>query len=387
MGINTLHSFNGTDGAVPSSGLTLYGTTTGGGADGYGTIFSIGIDGAGFTSLHSFDGEDGSFPIGDLVLFGTNLFGTTLYEGTGTDPSGTVFSIGTNGSGFLTLHNFNGGDNDGANPTGTLIVLGNTLYGTTQTGGTNNGGTVFALYYNDDNFNVLYDFTEGNDGGVPIGGLVLSNTTLYGTTSKYGSNSYGSVFALQVPGLSPTLLNVQITDGGTLKSGQEAVGFSSSDPWNVIGPPLYSGDGPADGSPYFGSANLVDYMGNTTEVGVFAYCNGDDLLANDNGSDSSDPLFESCGLTGGGSDWQLQINNLPPGSYYIYCYVYLTGLPSPYPVTFTITSGGSGSATADDDSPTAVLSVSKSDFTSIVINISGDFEPVCNGIQILNAGE
>jgi hypothetical protein len=139
--------------------------------------------------------------------------------------------------------------------------------------------------------------------------------------------------------------------------------------------------------PFFGATNLVDYAGNMTAVGIFAYCNDDELAATDNISESSDPLFESCGLTGGGGDWQLQINNLPPGSYDIYCYTYLTGLPSGYPVTFTITSGGSGSTTADDSSPIGVLSVTKSDYSSIVINISGEFEPVCNGIQILNTGE
>ena len=36
------------------SGNTLYGTTTGGGSSGNGTVFAINTDGTGFTTLHSF---------------------------------------------------------------------------------------------------------------------------------------------------------------------------------------------------------------------------------------------------------------------------------------------------------------------------------------------
>src|SRR6266851_4913594 len=55
----TLHSFTGSDGAVPMAGLvlssnTLYGTTVNGGTSDNGTVFAVNTDGTGFTNLYSF---------------------------------------------------------------------------------------------------------------------------------------------------------------------------------------------------------------------------------------------------------------------------------------------------------------------------------------------
>src|SRR5580693_9325078 len=68
---------------------------------------------------------------------------------------------------YQTLHKFTGGK-DGASPHSTLIVdkLGN-LYGTTQSGGANNAGTVFSLTPKGTGGwtkTVLYSFTGGSDG-------------------------------------------------------------------------------------------------------------------------------------------------------------------------------------------------------------------------------
>ena len=39
----------------------------------------------------------------------------------------------------------------------------------------------------------------GTDGANPDAGLVLSGTTLYGTTDTDGANGLGTVFALKIP--------------------------------------------------------------------------------------------------------------------------------------------------------------------------------------------
>src|SRR5436305_1863706 len=101
----TLYDFtHATDGAYPYDGLIvdaagdLFGTTSYGGAGGGGTAFEIvrnpdGSYAATPTTLHSFTGgEDGANPIGGLFADGAgDLFGTTT--GGGANGDGTVFEI------------------------------------------------------------------------------------------------------------------------------------------------------------------------------------------------------------------------------------------------------------------------------------------------------
>jgi uncharacterized repeat protein (TIGR03803 family) len=74
------------------------------------------------------------------------------------------------------LHNFTG--IDGARPNGTLLLSGSTLYGTTQAGGISNNGVIFEVNTDGSNFKVLKQF-RGNDGLAFDGALGLSGTTLY----------------------------------------------------------------------------------------------------------------------------------------------------------------------------------------------------------------
>src|ERR1035438_6146344 len=52
---------------------------------------------------------------------------------------------------------------DGANPYGGLVLVGNTLYGTTHAGGTSGNGTVFSLNTNRSAYTVLHTFTAMNN--------------------------------------------------------------------------------------------------------------------------------------------------------------------------------------------------------------------------------
>lgn len=215
-GFSTLYSFRGgSDGAYPFAGVvlsgnTLYGATYHGGSSGNdGTVFAINSDGTGFTNLHSFTGIDGAEPEADLVLSDNTLYGTAFFGGS--SGNGTVFKVNTDGTGFANLHRFTASpyvtNSDGAFPSGSLVLSGNTLYGTTHSGGSWGNGTVFALNTDGTGFRNLHNFTgtscggcPNSDGASPHGGLILSGNTLYGTTYSGGSWGSGTVFALNTDG-------------------------------------------------------------------------------------------------------------------------------------------------------------------------------------------
>src|SRR5882762_4166107 len=151
-----------------------------------------------FTTLYRFTdldtnyfNSDGAGPHG-LFLSSNTLYGTA--SGGGSSGNGTVFAVNTDGSGFTNLYGFTGG-NDGGAPTAGLILSGNTLYGTTTAGGGSGNGTVFAVNTDGSGFANLYRFTGGNDGGAPNAGLILSGNTLYGTAAGGGGSGNGTVFS------------------------------------------------------------------------------------------------------------------------------------------------------------------------------------------------
>ncbi len=70
--------------------------TNNGGADGYGNIFSVGLDGSDYQNLYSFTGgSDGAYPQASLTLGGGTLFGMTTSGGNGTGfyGDGTIFAL------------------------------------------------------------------------------------------------------------------------------------------------------------------------------------------------------------------------------------------------------------------------------------------------------
>ena len=216
------------------SGQTLFGTTSQGGLGGVGTVFAVGTNGSNFTVLHGFPApdpiyqtnSDGTSPAAGLIVSGGTLYGAA-YQG-GSANAGTVFSMNTNGANFTNLYSFTGGS-DGFEPAGELVLSGNTLLGTTRTGGnaSRGNGTVFALNTDGSNFGVVYTFTAGNydpnlppvgnnltnsDGAVPQAGLILSGDILYGTTSAGGTGGNGTLFSLTPEQLAITGIQLAKTN-------------------------------------------------------------------------------------------------------------------------------------------------------------------------------
>ena len=248
-----LYSFTGgADGSNPYGPVlfdsvgNLYGTTENGGAAGGGTVFKLTPSGTGWTEavLYSFSCCNGGvLPVNRLIMDPAgNLYGTTapgyvgvVFElspsgggwteqaifpdgattGLAVDAAGNfffgrgqlIYELSPNGTGgwnSTLIFNFANVDHVyqwSTMGTPVLDQAGN-LYGTTFYGGTKNAGSVYKLSHGKTRWTakILYSFKNGQDGGYPVGGVVLDAAgNIYGTTSGGGKYNGGTVFELVPP--------------------------------------------------------------------------------------------------------------------------------------------------------------------------------------------
>jgi uncharacterized repeat protein (TIGR03803 family) len=197
-----LYSFAGkqqpSGGLIMDSAGNLYGTTAGGGANDDGTVFKIGPNGT-ETVLHSFAGgtTDGARPEAGLIMDSAgNLYGTTLVAGA--NQAGTVFKIDLTTGTETVLYSFSDNTTDGADPQAALTMdsAGN-LYGTTVDGGAHSDGTVFKITGTGTE-TVLHSFAGGTtDGAKPQAALIMDGAgDLFGTTQSGGTYNGGTVFMI-----------------------------------------------------------------------------------------------------------------------------------------------------------------------------------------------
>ena len=152
--VKVLYSFQGgSDGGDPNAGLmfdgsgNLYGTTTTGGLDNDGTVFELTPSGGGWTfdPLYSFTGIWGSS--GSLVMDASgNLYGTTT-DG-GAYGYGSVFKLTPSGGSwtYTSLHDFPWYKDGGTLYGNVIFDASGNLYGTASAGGLDTGyGTVWEI--------------------------------------------------------------------------------------------------------------------------------------------------------------------------------------------------------------------------------------------------
>jgi uncharacterized repeat protein (TIGR03803 family) len=239
--LKTLATFHGTNGSQPFAGLVqatdgnLYGTTGYGGADNVGTVFKIPLGGGTLKTLATFHGTNGSYPAAGLVQANDgNLYGTA--SGGGSDSAGTVFKIPLGGGALKTLATFHG--TNGSGPAAGLIqATDGNLYGTTETGGSDDQGTVFKIALGG-TLKTLATF-HGTNGIYPAAGLVQADGNLYGTASMGGSDSAGTVFKIPL-------------GGGTLKT---LATFNATNGYDPLAGLIQATDGNLYGTTFSGGVN------------------------------------------------------------------------------------------------------------------------------------
>ena len=203
-------SFTGSNGGNSLAPLTegegglYYGTTGHGGANDIGGVFAFDSTTGTITLKASFSGPDGAIPHAALTAAGGNLYyGTTRFGGA--NGVGAVFAFNS-GTGAITLaDSFNG--SNGASPFAALTPAGGGLYyGTTDSGGAQNLGTVFG-FNSSTGAITLQDSFRGSNGANPLAGLTAGDGGLfYGTTVLGGAENIGAIYSFNpVPGPLPVM--------------------------------------------------------------------------------------------------------------------------------------------------------------------------------------
>ena len=174
----------------------LYGMTQNGGANNVGTIFMYDVNASRETVLHSFGtGTDGSLPTGSLLLCSNGLlYGLTTTGGA--NGKGMLFSYNIGTRAYTDVHDFGYGT-DAQTPHGSLIEATNgLLYGISESGGVNSGGTIFTYNRYTDSTTVVYNLGALYDAQLPFGSLFQTyDSLLYGLSLRGGgAGGAGALF-------------------------------------------------------------------------------------------------------------------------------------------------------------------------------------------------
>ena len=279
--VTTLVYFNGNNGDQPFAGLVfdsagnLYGTACGNGSVGsrYGTVFEVASGTRTPTTLVSFNVTNGDQPKSHLIFDSAgNMYGTTAYGGSSGD--GTVFEVASGTHALTTLASFNGANGEWP-VAGVIFDSAGNLYGATNSGGASNDGTVFEVASGTHAVTTLVSFNVTN-GKYPMAGLIFDGAgNLYGTTNVGGSSGDGTVFELVAAGTTVTSSNIAPAYG-------QPVTFTATVTPNIgVGPTgtvQFQIDGNNVGSPVALSGSAASYTTSTLDAGshsVVAVYSGD----------------------------------------------------------------------------------------------------------------
>jgi uncharacterized repeat protein (TIGR03803 family) len=219
----------------------FYGTTPGGGAFGFGTLFQMSKSGV-FGHLSFSDINAGSLPAGRQpgsaptstpVLSSDGwLWGTTSAGGVNS-TYGTIFRIRPENGEFQTMHNFASGF-EGNSPVCGLVSDGQGyLWGVTRY--TNNGTLTNGILYRIHELTGVFerkltfgDTVAPNKGRVPQGALYYDGAgNLWGSTSAGSSNGHGNLFKYTIATSTFTIVT-EFSDRGVAAGAIKGSGAASA---------------------------------------------------------------------------------------------------------------------------------------------------------------
>jgi uncharacterized repeat protein (TIGR03803 family) len=190
--------------------------------------------------VYSFTGTaDGAGPTAGVLALNGVLYGTTSSGGNGF--FGAVFSLVPGAAAATVLHTF-GYATDGRDSFATLIAKDGTLYGTTSRGGTHSDGTIFSITTTGTRYRVLHSFgATATDGISPFAGLTNLGNILYGTAAGGGTHhASGTVFSIVRTGTNYTTLH----DFGSGSDGAEPDATLTVVDGTLYGTTIYGGKYP-----------------------------------------------------------------------------------------------------------------------------------------------
>jgi uncharacterized repeat protein (TIGR03803 family) len=306
------------EGSAPRGGLTLgtdgnlYGVLSGGGTNGYGSVFEITTTGT-VTILHAFSSTEGNGFYPPIQATDGNFYGTTSSSGL----NGVLYKLTSSGK-FTVLHTFNRNvEGDGGSPlvqgtdgklytvapegalsggtilqfttTGTVKILHNfafdrsegygiftpvqapdgNFYGVCNQGGAQSSGTIWKIS-SSGSFKLLYSLNGTTDGQYPGNRLSLgTDGKLYGSTEYEGVNGAagtgGTLFQVTTAGVYTVLFSFT---GGNAPSGSFPNTVLAEDTNGLFyGVTAYGGGSDSDGTFYVLDNGLAPFVSLQTTSG------------------------------------------------------------------------------------------------------------------------
>jgi uncharacterized repeat protein (TIGR03803 family) len=294
--VTQIHAFNiAAEGSAPRGGMTpgvdgnFYGVLSGGGANGFGSIFKMTLSGT-VTILHAFASTEGNALYPPIQATDGNFYGSTLNSGF----NGVLYQITPTGK-FKILHTFNrNAEGDGGSP----LVQGTDgkLY-TVAAEGALSGGTVLQ-FTTKGKVKVLHNFAFDRSEGYGIFTPVqAADGNFYGVCNQGGAQSSGTIWKISPKGSFKLLYSLNGTTDGQYPGNRLSLGTDGK----LYGSTQYQGvnGGQGTGGTLFQVTNsgqytvLFSFTGGNSNTGNFP----NTVLAED-----TDGIFYGVTAYAGGPD-------------------------------------------------------------------------------------